>query len=124
MRAGGEGEAAVAHDHLVTPCQHEQVPERIPEDLRVHVRVAVDEAGRHHLAVGVDHLAGALADAADGGDAAVPHADVGPVAGQAGSVDHRAVLDHQVVGHRPRSSRARGPHSSEGARIVLHGATR
>ena len=58
---------------VVTPCQHEQVPQRIPEDLGVHVRVAVDEAGRHHLAVGVDHLARALADATDGGDAAVAY---------------------------------------------------
>ena len=30
---------------VVTPCQHEHEPERIPEHLRVHVRVAVDEAG-------------------------------------------------------------------------------
>ena len=29
------------------------------------------------------------------------HADVRAIAGQAGTVDHRAVLDHQVVGHPP-----------------------
>src|SRR4029453_12406450 len=48
---------------------------------------------------GVDHLAGALTDAADRGDATLRHADVGAEARQAGAIDHRAVLDHQVVRH-------------------------
>src|SRR5439155_12747319 len=45
------------------------------------------------------HLAGTLADPPDRDDAAVPYAHVGPIPRQTGSVDHRAVLDHQVVGH-------------------------
>jgi hypothetical protein len=56
--------------------------ERIPEDLSIHVRVAVHEAGGHHLPVGVDDLARPLPDAADGGHSAVAHGDVRPVARQ------------------------------------------
>ena len=85
---------------LVMPCQQERRAERVPEDLRVHVGVAVDEAGGDDQAVGVDDLARALADAPDGGDAAVAHGDVGAMARQAGAVDQHAVLDQQVVGHQ------------------------
>jgi hypothetical protein len=70
----------------------------------VHVRVAVDEARRHHAPLGVDHLARALADAADRGDAAALHGHVRAVTGQAGAVDEQAVLDDEVVRHRAQSS--------------------
>src|SRR5205807_1395307 len=46
-----------------------------------------------------DPPAGTLADPPARDDAAVPYAHVGPIPRQTGSVDHRAVLDHQVVGH-------------------------
>src|SRR4030095_7319157 len=69
------------------------------EDLCVHVRVAVHEARGHHMPLGVEHFAGSLPDPTDRDDAAVPHSDVGPVPRQAGPIDHRSVLDHQVVGH-------------------------
>src|SRR5207249_456337 len=68
--------------------------------LGVHMRVPVHEAGSDHPAIGVDHLASPLANAADGCDAAVSHRDVGSVAGQARAIDHHAVLDHQVIRHR------------------------
>src|SRR5262249_9017602 len=82
--------------------------EGIPEDLGVHVGVAVHEARRHHLSLGVDDLARRLADAADGGDASAPHADVAPVPGLTGSVHHPAVLDHEVKGHGLLLSVVRG----------------
>ena len=45
-----------------------------------------------------------LADPADEGDAVADDPDVGPVGAQARAVDHRAVADHEVVGHvRPHS---------------------
>ena len=72
VRCSDEGRARVNPQWpmttVVTPCQHEYVPERIPEHLGVHVGVAVDEAGRHDVALGVDLLAAPLADAADRGD--------------------------------------------------------
>ena len=80
---GREREAAVAHHDGGDAVPARAGAERIPKDLRVHVRVPVDETGRHRLAVRVDHLARALADAADRRDAAVPHADVGGESRQA-----------------------------------------
>src|SRR5262249_56801444 len=59
-----------------------------------------EDAGRHDLALGVDDLSRGLADAPDGGDASVADRDVRAIARKSGSVDHRAVLDDQVVRHR------------------------
>ena len=99
LGAGGEGEAAVAHHNRGDAVVAGRRAERIPEDLRVHVRVAVHEAGCDHLALGVQHFAGALANPPDRDDATVAHADVGAVPRQTGPIDHRSVPDHQVVGH-------------------------
>ena len=64
--------------------------ERIPEHLRVHVGVAVDKAGRHDVAFGVDHLAGRFADFADRGDSAAGDSDVGAKARHPRAVDNNA----------------------------------
>jgi hypothetical protein len=98
-RAGGEREAAVAHHDAGDAVPARAGPEGIPEDLSIHVGVAVHETRRHHLAVGIEHLSGRLTDPTDGGDSTMPHADVGPVARQAGAIDDHAVLDDQVVLH-------------------------
>src|SRR5438876_811256 len=95
----GEGEAAVAHDHAGDAVPARAGAEGIPEDLGVHVRVAVHESWRDHLTLGVDDLAGRLPDAADGGNASAHHADVAPIPGLPGTVHHPAVLDHEVKGH-------------------------
>src|SRR5262249_4272210 len=99
LGAGRQGEPAIAHHDTGDAMPARRGPERIPEDLRVHVGVAVDETGSDHVVFGVDHLARPLADPPDRGDAAVLHADVGAIPRQTRSVDHRAVLDHQVVRH-------------------------
>ena len=41
----------------------------------------LNEAGRHEFALGIDFLGAGVTDPADGGDAAVPHTDVGAVPG-------------------------------------------
>src|SRR5438132_711175 len=80
---------------------------------RIASRSSRSIARRSTSAAGFSNLPRALADAADGADAAGPHADVGPVAGHAGAVDHRAVFDHEVVRHRPLlPSGPAGPRSS------------
>ena len=66
----GEREAAVAHDHAGHAVPARAGAERVPQHLGVHVGVAVDEAGRDDVALGVDLVGAPLADAADGGDAA------------------------------------------------------
>src|SRR6185436_9192973 len=101
LGAGCQGEAAIAHHHAGDTVPARRGAEGIPEDLRVHVGVPIDEAGRDDLPLGVDHFVGAVPDAPDRRDAAAPHADVGAITRQAGSVDYRPVLDHEVIGHRP-----------------------
>ena len=66
---------------------------RIPEHLRVHVGVAVDEAGRDDVPFGVDDLFRGLADFADRGDPAARDADVGAIARQPRAVDDGAVAN-------------------------------
>ena len=50
---------------VVTPCQHELAPCAVPEHLRVHVGVAVDEARGDDVALGVDLAGAPLPDPAD-----------------------------------------------------------
>ena len=51
----------------------------IPEHLRVHVRVAIDETRADNLSFGVDHARGRCSTAADARDAVIDDADVGGV---------------------------------------------
>ena len=96
-RARRQREAAVAHDRRGDAVIARGRPERIPEDLRVHMRVAVDEPGRDDQPLGVDHLARRCAYLAGRNDAAVLNGDIGVVTRQARAVDQRAVLDDEVV---------------------------
>ena len=70
-------EAAVAADHGRDAVQRRRRERGVPEHLRVVVRVDVDEAGRDHLAVGVDRARRLVVDVADRGDAPVGDAEVG-----------------------------------------------
>src|SRR5262249_36604787 len=74
-------------------------PVRVPEHLRVHVRVAVDEPRSDDVALGVDLLASLVADHADGDDAPVLDADVGSHGRQSRPVDDGPVADNQAVLH-------------------------
>ena len=109
-----EGEAAVAHDHAGDAVVARARAERVPQHLGVHVRVAVDEAGRDDVPFGVDLVGAPFADPPDGGDAAPPHADVGPIARQPRPVDDVTVADHQVVLHRSAPNRRRGTNRTAG----------
>ena len=82
--------------------------DRVPGDLRVHMRVAVDKAGRDDQPVGVDHPLGGGADAADLDDAARRDADIGAIARHARAVHDGAVLDQQVERHIRILQRSRG----------------
>ncbi len=79
---------------VVTPWNDDGVSAGVPEDLGVVVGVDVDEAGRHHLARGVELPVAAEPVAAlsvrDGRDAAAVDAHVRRPAGRPGAVDHRA----------------------------------
>ena len=79
------------------PCQHDDVPSGIPRELRVEVRVDVDEARCHREAVGVDGARAAATDPADFDDAVALDRDVAGERVGSGAVDDRSALDHQVV---------------------------
>ena len=101
---GGEPDAAVAHRHRRDAVEAGGGEDRVPGRLAVEVGVDVDEARRHHQAVGVDDLgAGGVEAAADLGDHAVADGDVGMDGGRAGAVDDEAVADDERarVTHEP-----------------------
>ena len=99
VRADGrERETAVAHHHGGDAVPARVAARRVPEHLGVHVRVAVDEAGRDDVALGVDLPAPSLEDAADERDPVTHHADVGPERAEARAVDNRPVADDHVIG--------------------------
>ncbi len=91
-------EPAIASDHGRDAVHVGGGGERIPEELRVVVRVGVDHPGHHHEAGGVEFCGPMLFDLADGHDAAVPYPDVRDAAGLPGAVDERAGSD-DVVEH-------------------------
>ena len=68
----------------------------VPGHLAVIVRVDVDEARRDQQPPGVDLLAPGAGDAADRGDAARLHGDVGLARLAARAVEHGAAAHHQV----------------------------
>ena len=65
-------EAAVAADHGGDAVQRRRAAPRVPQELRVVVRVDVDEARRDHQPVGVDHPPRLFVDLADEHDAPRP----------------------------------------------------
>src|SRR5688572_7114822 len=99
LRARRQREAAVAHHDRRDAVVAGRRGERVPENLRVHVRVAVHESRGDDLPLGVYALPTALADAPYRRDPAAAHAGVRPEPGHAGTVDYRAILDYEVVGH-------------------------
>ena len=91
---------------MVTPCQHDEAPSRIPECLGVHVGVAVDEAGTDGVAGGVDlAIAPARRPWADEDDPIAAHRDIGSVRRAARAVDQEPVANHQVISHNGSLSR-------------------
>ena len=97
--AGGQGVAAVAHDHGGGAVPRRAREQAVPHDLGVVVGVDVDEAGGDDSALGVNDTPGGLVEPALGRDPPAADAHVGAVAGQPAAVDHGPILDEQVEGH-------------------------
>ena len=94
---GGDGEAAVAHDHAGDAVLAGRGGVRVPEQLGVVVGVGVDEAGADDPVAGIEGLGGlGSGKVAYGRDSPVGHANVGTHTGRSRSVDHRAARDQQV----------------------------
>ena len=91
-----DAEAAEAAEHRGHAVQARGAQRRIPERLRVIMRVRVDEARRHHQPGRIHRLARILGHAADGDDPSVLDADVADEAVASGPVDDRAADDFQI----------------------------
>src|SRR5262244_2807908 len=74
-------------------------PDGVPRHLRIHVRVAVDEAGCDDETVGVDDSLSHRRHGSDLDDAALPDTDVAPVAWRTRAVHDRSLADHEIESH-------------------------
>ena len=92
-------EAAIAHDHGGDAVPAGAAAEPVPRDLRIHVRVAVDEARRDDQAVGVDRALGDRGHASDLDDAPAGDSHVAAVAGGTRAIDDRSVADQEIESH-------------------------
>ena len=99
VAGGREREAAMPHHDRGDAVPARVRAELVPEHLRVHVRVRVDEPRRDDVTFGVDVGRPPLLDAADPRDSPVDDADVGTERSQAGAVDHHAVANDGVEAH-------------------------
>src|SRR5262249_43931561 len=97
--AGRDGEAAVAGHHRGDPVPAGGSRQRVPGELRVHVRVDVDEARGHNLAVGVHRPGGRAADFPDFDNPALFDSHVPGERGPPGTVNDPAVLNEKVICH-------------------------
>ena len=88
-----EGEATVPGNHRGDPVQRRRRQCLVPEDLRVVVRVEVDEAGDHREPVGVDRPASRLVILANPDDPPIANRDIGGPWGRAGPVDDASVAN-------------------------------
>jgi hypothetical protein len=73
--------------------------EGIPKHLRIHVSMAVDEAGSDNTSAGVDYFPGTIVDFTDHGDAVPCNAYIGFESRQPGAVNHCPAANDQIVGH-------------------------
>jgi hypothetical protein len=94
--AGREGDATVAHQQRGHAMMDAGAEGLIPGRLAVVVGVDVDEAGGQPGPAAVDALAYDRADAADLGDEAVLHADVGGEGGGPRAVDDGGPFNHPI----------------------------
>src|SRR5262249_36834919 len=115
-----EREAAVAHRDGGDAVPARRRAELVPEQLRVHVGVPVDESGRDDVTLGVELLRAGASDLPDGVDPAVLPRDVALRPRRSRAVDPRAVANHQVVAHAFPSGSGPGATRRPGRRPWCH----
>ncbi len=100
---GCEPEAAVPAHHRGDPVARRRARGGVPQQLRVVVRVQVDEAGGDHAAGHVARRGGTGLGRlrTDRDDPAVGDGDVGDLGRRPGAVDDGATDEEQVRAHRP-----------------------
>ena len=96
LARGRQRETAVPADDRGHSVEQRRARARIPEELRVVVRVEVHEPGREGQAVGLDGARRAIFDVTDRHDVTGANPDVGLTRGRAGAVDHGRAADEQI----------------------------
>ena len=81
---------------VVTPWSGDGLKVRVPERLRVEVRMDVHESGSNDAAVGVDDAGRIGVDRAELDDPIAGDPDIATGGWGAGAVDHEPAADHQV----------------------------
>src|SRR5262249_24821923 len=95
-------EAAVADDHRGDPVPGRDREPAVPEELRVVVRVDVDEARRDDRPLRHQRSTRRPVDPPERDDGPVADAEVAPPRRRAGAIDERAAADDEIeVGHVP-----------------------
>jgi len=94
-----DAEAAIAYHHRGDAVPGRDAEHAIPQDLRIVMRVDVDEARADDAPRGIDRLARILRCSPKRHHLAAGDADITGVARAAGAVDDAAAGDLQVVGH-------------------------
>ena len=97
--AGREGDAAVADQRRRDAVAGDRGDVRIPADLRIEVRMQVDEAGRDGQALSVDFASALGAHLADGRYRTVVDGNVARYGLAAKAVDDMATPDHKFMRH-------------------------
>ena len=95
---GRHREPAIAGDHGRDAVEATRRGVRLERELRVVVRVRIDDARGDDPAVGIELTGARTVDEADLGDPAAGDGDVGAAPRKPGAVHDDAVADHQVVG--------------------------
>src|SRR5713101_4856484 len=94
-----DADAAVAHHHGRDAVPRRAGDQGIPTNLRVVMRMRIDESGCDDEVTRIDYFLRAVFDFANFGDAPVLDRDVAMKCGRPGSVDDTSVLDHEIVRH-------------------------
>ena len=93
---GGDSEAAVAHHDGRDPVPGRDGEHPVPQDLRVVVGVDVDEARGHRGAVDLQRARGVASHLAQGGDTAVPDAQIAADSRSPAAVDQCSAADQEI----------------------------
>src|SRR6266436_9565524 len=96
---GHDTETAIAHDRGRDPERRRWRKGRVPGDLRVVMRVQVDDARHQRQPPGIEDLGRVLSDLADSGDASVPNCDIGTDRVVPEPIGYCCAADHEVM-HR------------------------
>ena len=95
----GKANAAVAHHHTGHAVPGRTADPGVPADLSVVVGVGVNKAGGDHQPVGINGLGCSVEMVSKLHNPTVRNGHIGPELWRAGAVNHRTVLNHEVVCH-------------------------